>query len=106
MYFEKLDRTKFVLPVQDKDFFDVFHIFNIRSARRDELKKYLLDFGVKTEIHYPLAPNKQEAMKGILGHQCDTPIAEEIHNTTLSLPISAGHSREDIERVVEIANRF
>ena len=106
LYFMGLDADKFILPVRERDFFDVYHIFNIRSARRDELKQYLLDNGIKTDIHYPLAPNRQEAMKGILDIQGPTPIADEIHNTTLSLPISAGHTAEDIGKVIEILNRF
>jgi dTDP-4-amino-4,6-dideoxygalactose transaminase len=63
----------------------VYHIFNIRHPKRDALKDYLLKNEIKTEIHYPVAPNKQKAMKGILDNQ-PTPIAQEIHQTTLSLP--------------------
>lgn len=33
-------------------------------------------------------------------------ISEEIHNTTLSLPISYGHTNEEIYRVVEVLNKF
>jgi hypothetical protein len=34
------------------------------------------------------------------------PISEEIHKTTLSLPISFGHTEDDIHRVMEIMNNF
>ncbi len=51
----------FVLPVQNNDFFDVYHIFNIRHKRRDEIKEYLLKLGIKTDIHYPIPPHKQPA---------------------------------------------
>jgi dTDP-4-amino-4,6-dideoxygalactose transaminase len=105
-YFEGLDRNKFILPVENSDYFDVFHIFTIRTERRDDLKKYLLNNGIKTEIHYPLAPNKQEAMKGILDIQPPTPVAEKIHNTTLSLPISAGHTPAEIKQVIAVINKF
>jgi dTDP-4-amino-4,6-dideoxygalactose transaminase len=60
---------------------------------------------IKTEIHYPVAPNKQKAMIGILDTE-ETPIAEEIHHTTLSLPISYFHSEEDILKVIEVINKF
>src|SRR5574344_1333723 len=90
MYFDGLDASKFILPVREKDYFDVYHIFNVRSQKRDELKKFLLDNGVKTDIHYPLAPVHQEAMKGILDVEGETPIADEIHNTVLDLPVSFG----------------
>jgi hypothetical protein len=39
------------------DFLDVYHIFNIRHTKRDDLKQYLLDNGVIREIHYPVPPH-------------------------------------------------
>ena len=43
IYLESLDRNKFQLPAVDSDYFDVYHIFQIRTKKRDELKQYLLD---------------------------------------------------------------
>lgn len=94
----------FIKPVVDKDYLDVYHIYNIRHSKRDKLKAYLLEHDIKTEIHYPLAPHKQRAMIGILDG--DYPISEEIHKTTLSLPISYFHSEEDIMRIIEVLNHF
>jgi len=95
----------FIKPHVEKDYYDVYHIYNIRHEKRDELKEYLLKNNIKTDIHYPVAPNKQKAMKGILDH-FETPIAELIHKTTLSLPVSYFHTEDDISRVIEIMNRF
>lgn len=104
IYFKGI-KGEVILPQKDEDFFDVFHIFNIRSKERDRLREMLLDRGVKTEIHYPLSPNKQEAMKGIIDTY-ETPLSDEIHETTLSLPISYCHSEEDVRQVVEILNEI
>jgi dTDP-4-amino-4,6-dideoxygalactose transaminase len=98
-------KEDFVKPIIQENYYDVYHIFNIRHPKRDQLRAYLLKNEIKTEIHYPVAPNKQQAMKGILDGQ-HTPIAEEIHNTTLSLPISYFHGESDIARVIEIMNKF
>lgn len=103
--YQKNLKSDFIKPQIHPDHFDVYHIYAVRHPKRDELKEYLLKNGVRTEIHYPLAPNKQKAMKGILGH-FDTPIAEEIHQTTLSLPISYFHTSSDVEKVIEIMNKF
>lgn len=92
------------LPSQRDDEYDVFHIFGIRHPKRDALRQYLLDHGVKTEVHYPIPPHRQEAMRGILAG--DYPLADELHNTELSLPISVGHSVNDIHRVVAIIQQF
>lgn len=91
-------------PQRRPDEFDVFHIYGIRHARRDELRQHLLEQGIKTEIHYPIPPHRQEAMKGIL--LGDYPIAEELHATELSLPISTGHTETEIRQVIAAIERF
>lgn len=91
-------------PVRRADEFDVFHIFGIRHSRRDALRQHLLDSGVKTEVHYPVAPHQQQAMAGIL---CGSyPKAEELHATELSLPISFGHQSADILAVCQAIHGF
>jgi dTDP-4-amino-4,6-dideoxygalactose transaminase len=104
IYLDEL-KTDFIKPQVHPDYFDVYHIFNVRHPKRDELKNYLLENDIKTEIHYPIAPNKQKAMIGILDKQL-TPIAEEIHQTTLSLPISFCHTKADVLKVIEVMNKF
>ncbi|MEP0861760.1 MAG: DegT/DnrJ/EryC1/StrS family aminotransferase [Ignavibacterium sp.] len=103
IYLENL-KDDFIKPVVDVDYFDVYHIFNIRHPMRDKLKEFLLKHEIMTDIHYPLPPHKQKAMIGILSG--DYPISEEIHNTTLSLPCSFGHTVDEIFRVVEVMNKF
>lgn len=87
------------LPMRQEDEHDVFHIFGIRHPQRDALRSWLLENGVKTEIHYPIPPHRQKAMSGILtGHY---PIADELHTTELSLPISTGHTVSDIQKICD-----
>ncbi|MNK20097.1 dTDP-3-amino-3,6-dideoxy-alpha-D-galactopyranose transaminase [compost metagenome] len=98
-------KSEFILPTVQTGLEDVYHIFPIRHPKRDELKAYLLAKGIGTEVHYPIAPHQQKAMNGILsGNQY--PISEEIHNSILSLPISYGHSDEDVYKVIEVMNLF
>jgi dTDP-4-amino-4,6-dideoxygalactose transaminase len=105
LYFSNIKNTAVILPVQHSDFYDVYHLFNIRSQHRDALKKYLADNGVKTEIHYPISPNRQEGyQKYFAGIAC--PVSEEIHATTLSLPISYAHTEEDVFAVAKHINNF
>lgn len=103
LYLEKL-APQYIKPVTQSGFKDVYHIFNVRHARRDELRDYLAKNEIKTEIHYPLAPHKQKAMLGIL--EGEYPISQEIHETTLSLPISYFHSKEDILEVCRVMNAW
>lgn len=98
-------KSDFIKPKVDADYFDVYHIFNIRHEKRDELKEYLLKNEIKTEVHYPVSPSKQNALKGMLD-KYEFPISEKIHQTTLSLPISYFHTETDVNRVVEVMNKF
>ncbi len=91
-------------PVRRPDEYDVFHIYGIRHPQRDALRQHLLDNGVKTEIHYPIPPHRQEAMRGILAGSY--PVAEELHATELSLPISSGHTADDVVRVAALIGGF
>lgn len=97
-------KDEFILPCISKDTYDVYHIFNIRHARRDLLKEYLKKNNIITEIHYPLPPHKQKALSFLSVHEF--PISDEIHNTTLSLPISTIHTPDDVYRVIEVLNKF
>lgn len=97
-------KDMFILPSVKNEFRDVYHIFNIRHEKRDEIKKYLLDNGISTEIHYPVPPHRQRALSGM--NALKFPISETIHRTTLSLPVSSFHSSEDIDRVISALNNF
>lgn len=82
----------------------VFHIFTIRSERRDELQKYFLENGVQTIIHYPIPPHKQECYKE--WNDLSFPITEQIHREELSLPMSPALTDEEAEKVVELLNAW
>ena len=97
-------KNDFIKPIVDKNYYDVYHIYNVRHKARNKLKEYLFKNDILTEIHYPIPPHRQKSMKLLL--KGDYPISEEIHKTTLSLPISYFHSEDDIYKVIEIINKF
>lgn len=103
LYQENLS-PEFTRPVIDKDYEDVNHIYTVRHQERDKLKAYLFENKIKTEIHYPIAPHQQKALKGRI--KGSFPIAELIHQTTLSLPISFFHTEQEIEKVITVMNKF
>ncbi len=105
-------KSDFILPALNNYSTHVFHIFAIRHERRDELKTWLLEKGIKTEIHYPITPCDQKSIKDHYAkHKLsldpdDFKIAKKIHSTELSIPCSAIHTEEDIMQVMEIMNQF
>ena len=92
-----------LLVVSDWDA-HVFHIFTIRSARRNELQQYLADMEIQTLIHYPIPPHKQDCFKD--WNTLSFPITEQIHNEELSLPMSPIITAKEIKEVVEAINNF
>lgn len=103
IYFEHLPKW-LTLPRRREDEYDVFHIFGVRYSRRDALRAWLLDRGIKTEIHYPIAPHRQKALLGILSG--NYPVADILHATELSLPISVGHKEEDVRHICDVLAKF
>ena len=94
----------FLLPGELPDSRHVYHIFNVRHRERDRLRDHLLAKHIRTEIHYPVSPVHQPAMRGILAGSY--PITDEMHATTLSLPISSFHTPDDIRSVARVLNAF
>ena len=83
---------------------NVYHIFPILSSRRDELKQYLADNGVQTEVHYPIPPHHQRCYPGLSG--LSLPITERIHREALSLPCNPAMTEEEARHVAALLNAF
>ncbi|ALR31829.1 aminotransferase [Chryseobacterium sp. IHB B 17019] len=82
----------------------VWHLFVIRSEKRDQLQAYLTENGIQTLIHYPIPPHKQEAYKE--WNDLSFPISEKIHDEVLTLPLSPVMSEEEISRIIAVTNTF
>jgi dTDP-4-amino-4,6-dideoxygalactose transaminase len=84
----------------------VYHLYTIRTTQRDDLQKFLAENEIGTLIHYPIPPHLQEAYKDLGYKKGDFPIAEEIANTTLSLPLYIGMKKEEVEFVCQSIRKF
>jgi dTDP-4-amino-4,6-dideoxygalactose transaminase len=104
IYFENLS-DKFILPKIEKEKNDVFHIFNVRHSDRNGLQNYLKNKNITTDIHYPVPPYRQIAFKKFFQEE-KFPISDEIHKTTLSLPISYAHNESEIYEVTKVMNKY
>ena len=103
-YLENIKNPAIILPEVLNEEGHVWHLFVIRTANREVLQKYMTDKGVQTLIHYPIPPHKQVAYAEF--NQLCFPITEQIHNEVLSLPMSSVMTKEEIEMVVNVVNKF
>ena len=103
-YLENIKNPNITLPkVLDQDG-HVWHLFVIRTSKRNELQKYLSEKGVQTIIHYPIPPHKQKAFQE--WNKLHFPVTEQIHNEVLSLPIGSHLENDEIQTIIALLNKF
>lgn len=78
----------------------VWHLYVVRSARRNVLRETLTQQGVQTQIHYPIPPHLQEAYRNLCLAKGSFPIAERLADEVLSLPIGPHLSLEQAAQLV------
>lgn len=106
-YYDALKDTKhIILPAIAPHASHVYHLFVIRTRKRDQLQEYLSNHGIGTLIHYPIPPHLQPAYAGLGLKKGNFPIAEEISNTCLSLPIWPGMTKNDVEIIANKLKQF
>jgi dTDP-4-amino-4,6-dideoxygalactose transaminase len=99
------DKTPLVLPYVPDWAEPAWHLFVVRHPKRDELQNRLTATGIGTLVHYPVPPHLSGAY-GEMGLGKGTfPLAEEMADTVLSLPIGPHLGRDQAQRVVEELNR-
>ena len=84
------------------------HIYNqyiIRAERRDDLRKWLGEKNIATEVYYPLALHQQECLAGVF-ESVSLPHAEKAARETVALPIYPGLTFEMQEYVVKSIRDF
>ena len=95
----KLPKVKYNDPLSH-----VYHLFVIRTLKRQNLISHLESNNIGWFIHYPIPPHKQMAYKEWVNQQY--PISEDIHNTVLSIPNAPYLSNNDIRKIVRVINEF
>lgn len=105
-YLDGINNKEIILPYVPEYAEPVWHIFAIRCRRRKELENFLNDAGIGTNKHYPIPMHLQECYKDLEFEEGDYPIAEEISNTELSIPIYYGMTDEEVQYVIDKVNEF
>ncbi|HXL55268.1 MAG TPA: DegT/DnrJ/EryC1/StrS family aminotransferase, partial [Chitinophagaceae bacterium] len=97
LYHELLnDAGEIVLPFVASNCTHVYHLYVIRNKHRDALQEHLTKNGIGTMIHYPVPPHLQKAYKDLGYSKGSFPVAEELADTSLSLPLFPGITEDEI----------
>ena len=103
-YLEGITNPAITLPLVTAPEAHVWHLFVVRCENREKLASYLLEKGIQTVIHYPVAPHHQPAYREYADIQL--PITEAIHEEVISLPMSPIMVEADIIKIIEAMNNF
>jgi dTDP-4-amino-4,6-dideoxygalactose transaminase len=107
LYHEYLTRSGAILPQPAAH--QTRHIYNqfvIRVPHRDQLRAWLAEQGIGTEVYYPRALHLQPALESFGFKEGDFPISEQLSKETLALPIFAEATEEEIRTVAESIRAF
>jgi dTDP-4-amino-4,6-dideoxygalactose transaminase len=95
-----------VLPSTDPRAGHIFHQYVIRAPRRDELRQYLTDHQIGSEIYYPLPLHQQNSLVGLGYKRGDFPISETAADEVLALPMYPELREDEQETVVDTIASF
>jgi dTDP-3-amino-3,4,6-trideoxy-alpha-D-glucose transaminase len=94
------------LPVETPRARHVYHLYVVRTAWRDRLARHLLQRGIQTQVHYPIAVHRQPAFADLGWPAAGFPCAERLCNEVLSLPMFPELPMEAVARVAESVAEF
>jgi len=93
-----------IKPHEEKWAKHVYHMYTIRTKKRNKLQKFLKSKGIGTGIHYPIPIHKQPLFNKYKNQKL--PITEEICSTTLSIPMFPSLTRTQQKYVINSINQF
>lgn len=100
------DLPEIELPQQREGSEHVYHLYVIRTKRRDELREYFQTRGIQTGIHYPLPIHLQQAYQDLGYPEGSFPCTERNSKEILSLPLFPELTEEEIKTVGEEIKNF
>jgi len=104
-YNERL-KENVITPYLNPKCTHVYHLYVIKTDKRDGLMEFLQQKGIGTAIHYPIPPHLQKAYSHLNFKKGDFPIAEKLANQSLSLPIYPGLSNDNVNYICDSIKEF
>lgn len=106
-YSDQLAGLGVTIPIECEWARHVFHLYVIRSSKRDELQAFLKQCGIASEVYYPVPPHLSAACHRLGYKEGHFPHAEQASRESLALPLypelTEAQQDEVIEKVTEFA---
>lgn len=82
----------------------IYYVYAVSAEKRDELRRYLEENGVKSGVYFPVPFHEQKVFEELGYQRGDFPNSEYVAEHTLVLPMFPELTKEEIDRVVEVVN--
>lgn len=105
-YLKEINNSKIIKPHVDKFADPIWHVFVLRTEKRDEFKNYLKNNGIETNIHYPIPIHLQKAYDELNVSKGELPIVEKLSNEVISIPMYYGMTTQEIKYVIDVINAW
>ncbi len=100
-YTELFTNLDLVTPYCPPHITPIYHIYAVRGKQRDALQKHLQAHGIETGIHYPIPLHLQPVYKNLGHKRGDFPVAEQVADEELSLPMYPELTDAQVQQIVE-----
>lgn len=106
IYTQMLSPLGVVCPSEKKGVRHVYHLYTIKTKKRDSLQTFLKKRGIETLIHYPIPIPLQKAYRELEYHKRDLPLTNQWSRKILSLPFFPEMKESEMEEVAEGIRSF
>lgn len=106
---EFTEKNKVIIPYffeEDREDTHIFHQYCIRVKKRDELKQFLADNGIGTDIYYPIPLHRQECFSYLNSNDADFPITNQVCEEIIALPIYPEVEEASIQYITQKIKEF
>lgn len=105
-YINRITNRSIIKPIETDYAKHVWHLFILRTEKRNKFQRYLNDCVIGTTIYYPIPMHLQLAYEELKISISTLPLAEKISNEVKSLPIWYRIKDEEINYVSEKINNW
>ena len=105
-YTSRLADLELVLPQVSEQARHAWHLYVVRTPRRDEMLEHLHQQGIGAGVHYPIPLHLQPAYAELGYGRGDLPVTELVADTCLSLPLYPEMTEEQQDRVIQCIAEF
>jgi len=105
-YTASLSNAGLILPSVPEFANPIWHLYVIRSLKRETLQQHLSLLGISTLIHYPIPPHLQQAYEGLGYKKGKFPIAEQMADQVLSIPMGPQLGTSNVSAVISAIQSY